>query len=300
MPKPPEETSPSPATEPQHRIGITLMLMSTVAFAVMAVCAKMASEHVGSAFTILSRSAVVLAILLPFMRLRGVPLLGRGNLYLHMRCFFGALSMHLYYYALKGAPLAECVVLANTAPLFIPLVSYYIVGEIPRFGLIAIIAIGFVGIAILVGPPLEQFRVHLLAAAGTGFSGAIALTSLQRASSHDDPSTIVFTFALWTLALSLPFSWTVTLEAIQSAWIPLLGLGLLSVPAQLLLTAAMRRSSAGILGVFNYFGVVLNFALGMYFFNEIPGPWTYVGAFFVITACLLVSRFAPKLIRYRR
>ena len=109
---------PPPVAAPQHALGITLMLCSTVGFAVMATCAKIAGREVGAGVITVCRSLLTLGALYPYMRWKRLPLVGKDNPYLHARCLFGTVSMLLYYYGLSGAPLADCVVLANTAVHF--------------------------------------------------------------------------------------------------------------------------------------------------------------------------------------
>jgi drug/metabolite transporter (DMT)-like permease len=273
------------------------MLVSTTGFALMSVAAKICGNYVSVGLMIFVRSLITIGVLAIWMRWQRVPLLGKNDRFLHLRCFFGTVSMVLYYFALKGAPLAETVVLANTVPLYVPIVAFFVIGERPRPMLFVILAVGFAGVFILLGPQIEEFKIHLLAAAGTGLSGAFALVSLQRATSRSNSLTIVFTFAVWTLALSLPISWDNDIESARAAWLPLALLGTFAVGGQVLLTMAMRVSSAAILTIFNYFGVALSFGFSVIFFDRVPQTTSFIGAGFIVAACLLATYFAPRLIR---
>ena len=122
-------------------------------------------------------------------------------------------------------------------------------------------------------------------------------SSLRTSTSKSHSLTIVSTFAVWTLVLSFPLSWNNSFENAQAASLPLVLLGVFAVSAQILLTMAMRVSSAAILTVFNYFGVALSFGLGIIFFDEKPDATSIVGAAFIVAACLLTTRYAPRLVR---
>ena len=143
----------------RHRpvLGVFLKLTSVVLLSSMAACVKYLGSAIPSGETIFVRgviSVVVLAIIA--WRVEGLGLLKTSNLRSHaLRSLCGTASMFCWFYALTLIPLAEFWAIAFTSPLFLTLLAMLFLGErIHRYRWTAL-AIGFVGVLVIVGPHLR-------------------------------------------------------------------------------------------------------------------------------------------------
>ena len=292
------------AREPRYAAGIAGMVAASLCFAVMAASAKAARTDLDGPVVVLVRSIFVVGVLLVWMRSKNVPIRSRRPLLLHTRCLLGALGVNLYYYALGNAPLAEVVVLANTAPLYEPFLGMLFLGERPRGALFALIFLGFVGVVAVassgglnVGPAGEAGRWGLLAAASTGLTNAVALVCVRRLTADEHPLTIVFAFAVWSLVVTLPALAWVDPTSLANAAGPLLLTAISAIGGQVLITYSLSCAPAGILLVFNYVGVVVSFVIGLVLWGEEPSTSTVLGALLIVVVCVVTTRFARVLIR---
>ncbi len=292
---------------PRYPAGVAAMIASSVSFALMAAGAKAARAHVDSLSVVLVRSVLLVALLLLWMRARGIPFRSRKPLLLHVRCLFGVFGLHLYYFALGNAPLGEVVVLANTAPLYVPFLGLAFLAEKPRGALFVLLFVGFVGVVAIAAPGGGhlasglagtgiQIDWGLLAAGGTGLATAFALVCLKLLTAEEHPLTLVFTFAVWCLISSLPALTWIEPEALTRAAGPLLLTGLFAIAGQVFITYALSCAPAGLLIVFNYIGVVLSFVIGLVFWGEEPSVATVVGALLIIGVCVVTTRLGGRLI----
>ncbi len=285
--------------------AVTAMVASSVCFAVMAASAKAAREHVDGPVVVLVRSIILAGVLFVWMRSRGLPIRSRRPLLLHLRGFFGTLGLHLYFYALGHAPLGEVVVLANTAPLYTPILGLALLGERPRALLFALLLAGFAGVAAIAWPGAvtlppgagEASGWGILAAAGTGLTTGVALVCVKRLTESEHPLTIVLSFAVWCLISSLPAILWIDLRSVVAAAGPLLLTSLSAMVGQVLITWAMSRAPMGVLVVFVYVGVVLSFVIGFALWDEEPSGTTVLGALLIVIVCIVATRFSRALVR---
>ena len=272
------------------------MVIATICFSCMAAGAKAASSDVSSAVSVLVRGIVAVAFFGIYMRAKGIPVRSRAPLFVHGRCLFGSLSLHLYFYALAEAPLGDVVVLANTGPLFLPFLGLLFLGERPLPLLFAVVGLGFAGVATLVAPGFTTVSLALLAAVGTGVASGGALTCLKLATSRDHPLTIIFTFSLWTVATSLPFLASFDLAAALPAVPALLFMAVAAIGAQFFLTYAHARAPASVVSVYSYIGVVIAFIIGIFYWHEEPSTRSLVGTAMIIAACVVATRGSSRLV----
>jgi drug/metabolite transporter (DMT)-like permease len=124
-------------------------------------------------------------------------------------------------------------------------------------------------------------------------SGAfmVALISIQIADLNrtDQPVTIVFYFALFSVpmtAVALPFVMTAHDE---TGWLLLLAIGITGVIGQLLLTAALRFGAVASVIVMDYSSLFWATLYGWLFFSSLPPPSTWLGAPLIIAAGLVIA-----------
>ncbi len=284
------------------------MTASSVSFALMAASAKAASELVSSPLVVFARSVVIIVLVGGFMRARGIPFRARRPGLMQLRCLFGTLALQLYYYALSRSDLAEVVVLANTAPLFVPILGIFVLDERPRGLLWVLLAVGFAGVlAITTGsagtgssPSATEFDLGLIAATGTGLFAAAAVVCIKRLTDSEHPLTIVVAFAIWCLVSSSPALLYADAGSIAAAWVPLVLTSVFAVLGQVLLTYALAQAPAGNLIIYNYSGVALSFVLGALLWNEDPTVRGVAGAVAIVVACFVATRYSSKLIASMR
>ena len=163
------------------------------------------------------------------------------------RSVAGAISVFLYFFALRSIPLSHAVLLNNTSPVLTALGAVLVLGERPSWLKAACLMVSMAGVWLLLqtdgGGPIG---IGTWAAAASAVTAAWALVSLKVAT-RENRSVIV----VWSLAAVGTVASAVAGLA-QGDWVQpdwrdaclMAGTGVLSGAAQLLATAGYRAMDA--------------------------------------------------------
>ena len=183
------------------------------------------------------------------------------------------------------------------APLMTVILAAMFLGEQVRLFRLGAVALGMVGVLIVLGPRLSAFSgdtVEKTAALGamlvlTGaLCAALAQIYIRKLVQSEQTSAIVFYFSVTSASLSLltlPFGWVLPTGQ-EAAFLVLAGL--LGGMGQIFLTSAYRFAPASVVAPFDYASMLFAILIGMFFFNEIPDLRTIGGAALVILAGVII------------
>ena len=107
-----------------------------------------------------------------------------------IRSLCGVVSLALLYVALQRIPIADATALSYAAPIFITLLSIFILNEsigIRRW--LAVIA-GFIGVLLIAQPGGAGWNIGVAAGAGSAVTGALVAIWLRRLSGTERSATI--------------------------------------------------------------------------------------------------------------
>jgi drug/metabolite transporter (DMT)-like permease len=205
-----------------------------------------------------------------------------------IRAVIGAISLTMTFAAFSLMPMAETTVLLFTASLFIPVLGVIFLHE--RVGPYrwAAVAIGFVGVVIMVGPAGNLNTLGVAVALFAALMHATLQVILRYLGRYERPETVTFYFlVIGALVTALPLPFVAVTPTM--AEVPLLfGVGLSGAAAQWLLSIAFRNAPAAIVTVFNYSSIVWAMLFGWMIWNEWPLPTVLAGASIVIASNALV------------
>ena len=222
-------------------------------------------------------SVIFLTILLSTSGLQGFA--SKRPLDHAIRSFSGVASLALLYFAITRIPIADATAIAYSAPIFITVLSIFLLGE--RIGLhrwVAVI-VGFIGVLLIAQPVGGNWDIGVIAAAISAFTGAFVVIYLRKLSSSEKPATIgTYYNSLGTL---LCLGWVLV-----SGWISpreqdlilLSGFALACGLQQWLLTVSFRYAQASLLAPFEYLAMIFAAIVGYLFWHEIPVLTTWIGA----------------------
>nr|WP_321362565.1 DMT family transporter [uncultured Celeribacter sp.] len=282
-----------PATN--ETFGITLRILSTIAFALMGLCVKALGDTVPLGQIVFFRSAVALLPLVLFLWWSGG--WPRGLLttrpFGHVaRCLMGALAMFTSFATIRLLPLAEATMLSYLSPVLLALLGWVVLKERLNTRRIGGVVLGLAGVAAFC---LPAFAGVLPDAGGLGVTLGLvtamltagALIQVRRLTLlGESAGAIAFWFAVVSAICglaTLPWGWVWPGAASLAL---LIGTGLAGGLAHILMTLSFRHAEASALAPFEYMSVLWAVALGFAFFAEVPslafllaGPLILVGAF---------------------
>ena len=195
------------------------------------------------------------------------------------RALVGLTTMLLAFAALRYLPLAESTTIGFAAPLFAVMLSALILKEpVGRYRWSAV-AIGFIGVLIVMRPGAsESPPIGLLLAVLAAFGVGIVTITIRRIGKTEGTQTIVLWFSLLSmLALGalMPFFGQ---SHDARTWLILLALGTAGGFGQIALTASLRYAPVSAVVPFDYLQLLWAVLLGWLIFADHPPATTWIGA----------------------
>jgi drug/metabolite transporter (DMT)-like permease len=273
---------------PWHKNGILLMALAVFVFSFMSLLVKFAARSVPSTEVVFFRSVINAFILVGIHLASRRPargLMGKNRPLLLLRGVLGAGAMNLFFFALKGLPVADATLLFMISPVFVlPLAAWWL-AEPVRTRQLLFVPLAVVGVFLVLQPEMDVLNVPGLCAIGSALLAAGGQVCIRKLAS-EDAHVVVLHFsvitALATLPLMLPaFSWPDPIT-----WAAIAAVGVLSVPAQMLVTLAYRYDTAGRVAFVIYLGVLFALAWDFLFFQHLPGAITLLGAVLIVGAMM--------------
>jgi drug/metabolite transporter (DMT)-like permease len=276
-------------------LGIALKVSSVVLLGAMAACVKYLGSAVPSGQIIFVRGVISMTVLAALAwRLDGLRLLKTRNFRGHaLRSLSGTISMFCLFAALTMIPLADVIAITFTAPMFLTVLAMLFLGERIHVFRWTALAIGFLGVVIMVGPHLTfgaGNAAGVLVAIGAAVFSALAMMFLRGMSGGggEHAITITFYFSLTSTvcaALTALAGWPVPTA---EQWGVIVATGFLGVVGQLLMTLSYRHAEASTIAPLDYTNLIVAVVLGYLVFDEIPGRSTFIGAPLVVMAGLVI------------
>ena len=146
------------------------------------------------------------------------------------------------------------------------------------------VAVGFVGVLIVMRPGTGAFQIESLWVLGSSSSWALASVLTRQMAGKDNAATTLLwssAVGLIVVTLMLPFVWVV--PSTRDLW--LCGaLGLIASSGQFLLVQAYRHAEATTLAPFSYVQLAWSVSLGYLLWGTLPDAWTWVGAAVIVAS----------------
>ena len=267
-------------------LGIALRLGAATSFGFMAAAIKLGHEAGISVVELaFYRFAFGLPPLLAWMALtRNFGAWRTRRPLLHVsRGILGLSTMILGFSALAFLPLAEAATIGFVAPLFSVMLSALILREpVGRYRWSAV-ALGFVGVIVVMQPGGGALSTTGLALALTAALGVAAVTITIRSMGRTEsaPTTVLwFTgFSIIVIGAFMP----VFAEAHDArGWAILAGVGLAGGLGQLFLTSALRAAPVSVVVPFDYTQLLWAVLLGWLLWDTHPPLATWAGAAIIV------------------
>ena len=280
-------------TDNVQRRGMLLMLASVALFSLMDAGLKLLSAHYPpfqvAALRGLSSLPLVLAWALWTVGPRAL-LRVRWPLHL-LRGVLGIAMMASFVYALKRLPLSTAYSIFFVAPLLITALSVPILGEKVGPRRWSAIAVGLVGVLVVLRPTGEGMLTWAgLAVLVAAFGYAVSAITVRVLARTDPSQAITFwllaLMALGAGALALP-GW-VSLRA-QDLWI-VGGIGVAGAIGQYAITEAFRLAEASRVAPLEYSALVWGLLLDLTLWGVLPDAVTWIGAAIIIASGLYLIR----------
>jgi len=285
-------------TSNRPALAVALKTCAIFLFIVLGALIKATSDQVPPGEAVFFRSFFSFPIIIIWLLARGD--LRHGLITRHpMRHFWrgilGTSAMGLTFAGLGMLPLPEVTAIGYATPIFTVILAAIMLNERIRIVRISAVAIGLVGVLIMVWPRLngsseleDTATLGAMLILAATVARAFVQIHVRKMVQTDHTAAIVFYFSLTASVLSLmtaPFGWVVP-DAYTATLLVMAGL--LGGVAQILVTSAYRFGAASMLAPVDYSSMLFAILIGYVWFNELPTLVMMVGASLVVAGNILV------------
>jgi drug/metabolite transporter (DMT)-like permease len=275
-----------------RRRAILCVLASSGSFALAAGLVKAAAPEIPVMELALFRSGVAVLFMLPLIIRQGgwLVLKTRRPLGHLMRGVAGLTGMVGSYYGYAHLPLAAVTALGFAMPIFLAMLSVPLLRERVTPARAVSIVAGLLGVLLVIRPwegagglPLYETSVVVVGVA----AWALGMVSIRRMGQAGERNlTIVVLFSLFATVAAGVMVVPVWVTPRLALWPVLIGVGLVSGMAQLLMTEGYRSGEASMLAPFEYSAIFYTVGLGWLVWGEVPGVWEASGIAVLVAAGL--------------
>ncbi len=275
----------------KNQLGFLYMFLSVCTFSIMDLLVKWSSDYPTGEVLFFRGFFGLLPtyFLIPKNRLKTFYKTKRSKEHL-FRCIMGLMALIAIVVALRELPLAVVVSLSYAAPLFITVLSIFLLSEkVGIFRWLAVL-IGFMGVIIIAEPGFKGMNylyfLPLIFCIGMAF-----VTITIRKLSTTEPIWLISIFFTITISIAglvtIPMGW---IMPNFKDFILLVLIGVTGGSANLFLTQSYKLSEVSLVAPLKYLALIFAIFFGYFIWNEIPTIKTLIGAILVVFASLIIFR----------
>ncbi|MBL4768802.1 MAG: DMT family transporter [Rhodobacteraceae bacterium] len=279
-------------------LAVTLKTSAIFLFILLGALIKATSDQVPPGEAVFFRSFFSFPIIIIWLMTRGD--LRQGLITHHpmrhfLRGILGTAAMGMTFAGLGMLPLPEVTAIGYATPIFTVILAAFMLNERIRMIRISAVAIGLVGVLIMVWPRLtggsdlgDTATLGAMLILAATVARAFVQIHVRKMVQTEHTAAIVFYFAVTASVLSLltaPFGWVMP-DLYTTSLLVLAGL--LGGVAQIMVTSAYRFGAASMLAPVDYTSMLFAILIGYVWFNELPTLVMMAGASLVVAGNILV------------
>lgn len=278
----------SASPPPSSLAGIGFVLLACFCFAWMDALSKILAQSYPVPQIVWVRFLIFAALALAFSGGRGLRAhIRSAHPWLQCaRALILVTEIGLIVLALRSLPVADLHAIFAVTPLLVTALSVPVLGETVGARRWAAVALGFVGMLVILRPGLGVMApgALIVLVASAMFAFYVLLTRLVAATDGPQTSTL-YLAVVGALALTLvgPIHWQ---PMTGGAWLMLLLLGLFSSLGHFLLILALKLAPASVVQPFTYSMILWATLVGHVVFGDFPDGPTLAGAAIIVASGL--------------
>ncbi len=273
-------------------LGIGCIFLATFCFAVNGVFVKLIKDSADLSLVVFFRFFINFLFVAPWA-IKNISLIRKFEFPLQniTRNIAGLISISLVFYAIKYMPVANAILLNNTAILFVPIILWAIKGIKTHISVVFSMIVGFLGIILILGPEQITLNKAFIAGLLSGCLGGLALIMVREIAKYNHPFQVLFYYSLTGTIVSLifvPFFWSVPS---LSTWGLLILVGISGALYQIFLTVALSLAPIRIISSLTYCTVLFAALFDWIIWKHIPTINSLLGMSLVILGGIMAVIF---------
>lgn len=275
--------------------AVALMALSALTVPLIGVCVRIASEELDNGMVVFLRNSVGFILVLPFFLHHKFEHIRSAKKRAHaLRGVLSAIAIAMYFLTLAHMPLANATVLQFTAPMFLPLAAWPLLGEKPGPGAMLSLLAAFAGAWLVSEPERVGFGMMTVIGLGSAAIGAATMAYGRRMIDTESPMTLMFYFALYTtLATSVWMAFFGDWQTPTFTAVAALGIGgFLGNMAQVWVMRAYCALPSTEIAALKYLSIPVTVLVAWVMYAELPGWGGWAGIVLILGANFMTIRTA--------
>lgn len=267
------------------------MLSACFWFSLMATLIRYISKDVPPFEMVFFRNLFSVFLLLPWAIKNKIGMLHtkRWNLY-GLRAISGVTGMCMLFYSLTIVPLTEAISLTFTVPLFTTIMAVILLKEKVNLQRWAAIAIGFLGVLVILRPGSDTFQYGSLLVVATTFFWSISNILVKKLTKTDNFKVIVFYMVMIMTPISLPIALTNWQTPDLRQLLLMLLLAFITNQAQFAMTKSYSKADMNVVLPFDFSRLIFITIFAYIFFGEVIDIYSAIGAVIIFSSSLYVAK----------
>ena len=266
-------------------ISATLATIGALSVSIMLALAKNLSPDIPTKFVVFMTSSFCLIFFIPILISNTKTVVKTGMLYFHiLRVIIGFAAMICSYYAYRNLPVAFATSIGMSSPLFTTILSVILLKENTNMTKWLIIALGYLGVLILIRPMSFCLDLGTVSAVLSNILSACIIIITKVLSRYDSTVTMMLYANVGATIIAFLFNihdWHII--AIKDL-ILLFFMGLLTIIIQLCSITALKYSGPSFIAPFEYTRMFFAILIGLIMFSEIPDICTILGSVVILVS----------------
>ena len=206
-----------------------------------------------------------------------------------IRAFSAVGCVVFYFFGLKYLFLSENVAIVHSAPILAAVLAVPILGEKLGIKRSTAIALGFIGVIIIVKPGSNFFKlVSLLPFISAIFMASVYLSTRSLMNTESSVA-IIFYYSVALLITSLFFFPKDFVLPSLIQLISLMSLGIVGSLGHFFLSQAAKFADVVVISPFEYSSFIFVGIMGYYFYDEVPGISIILGGLLIIFSGVYIA-----------
>lgn len=204
-------------------------------------------------------------------------------------------AQYAWLLAVTLIPLAQVISIEFTMPLWTAVLAYFFLGESMNRFKAAAIALGLVGVVMIVRPVTTDVSAGQLVSMAAAVGFAISVVLVKSLTRTDSPVRIIFWMLIIQAAIGLVPSIMVWQPVPADLWPWIAVVGFCGTFSHFCMAKAMTHADATVVVPMDFLRVPLTALAGWLIYNELIDVWTVAGAALILTGNLLnLKKPAPR------
>ena len=204
------------------------------------------------------------------------------------RAFSSVACVVFYFFGLKYLMLSENVAIVHSAPIIATLLAVPFLGEKLGLHRMVAVALGFLGVLVIVKPGSDLFKLESLFPLAAAFFMAVSYLATRFLMSTESSVAIIFYYSFALLITSLIFFPNDFVIPSLFNLVPLMSLGIMGSLGHYFLSQAAKSAEVVVITPFEYTSFIFLGVMGYFFYNEVPDSSVYIGALLILLSGIYI------------